>query len=437
MISNELYPFQRTAVDFIESHGGRAILGDEMGLGKTIEALAWLDTHPEIEVVEVFTPANVVGKWKEEVEKWTSRSVGIVRTYQEEIDPAHSVHIASYNVMTHRWKEYRTLLREGSSLLIWDESHYLKGYRKKVRRVAAALKLHSTYMLALSGTPFLNKPIELFNILDMVQPGVWKIGSYGTRYCGGFDHWAGPLRGATHRSELKSRLEEIMIRRLKRDVLDDLPPISRIVLPVDIRTDDYKKAMRGINRTNAATKVTDAWHILGREKAKLAVEWVNDFFEQHEENKKLIIYAHHLDVIDYLKEGLLHYGTFSIDGRVPARRRDALIKGFQKGSRPRVAIINKAGGEGIDLFGVGDIDSSTILFVERQWTPALEEQAVSRLDRIGQANPVTAFYLLAVGTFDPRMDKQIAVKRKILDDVVGMEVMTIDVKEEVIEWNLQ
>ncbi len=190
--------------------------------------------------------------------------------------------------------------------------------------------------------------------------------------------------------------------------------------------------MRGINRTNAAVKVMDGWHIIGREKAKIAVDWVVDFFEQHESNKKIVLYAHHLDVIDALKEGLRGYGAFSIDGRVPPKKRDALIKGFQKGERPRVAVINKAGGEGIDLFGKDNVDSSTILFVERQWTPALEEQAISRLDRIGQSNAVTAFYFIAVGTFDPIMDKKLGTKRQILDDVVGMSEDNLDIREEII-----
>ena len=427
--TNELYAFQVEAVTFIEATAGRCILGDEMGLGKTVEALAWLEGRPDISKVLVVAPANVIYKWKDEVERWASLNVELVEKYTTPITLSAGVIICSYNVMTHRYKELREW---GPDLIIWDEAHYLKGYRKKVRRVAAALKLKSQYVLALSGTPFLSRPIELFNILDMIQPGKWKIGSYGTRYCGGFAYWAGPLRGATNRSELKSRLQDVMIRRLKRDVLDDLPPVTRIVLPVDIRTVDYKREVRGINASNAAVKVNKLWHIIGREKAKVAIEWVNDFFKDHEESKKIILYAHHLDVIDTLKEGLRHHGTFTIDGRVPAKRRDALIKGFQNGARPRVAVINKAGGEGIDLFGAGNIDSSTILFVERQWTPALEEQAIARLDRIGQSNPVTAYYLLAIGTFDSKMDIHIARKRKVLDDIVGMEEIEMDVKSEIL-----
>jgi SWI/SNF-related matrix-associated actin-dependent regulator 1 of chromatin subfamily A len=331
--------------------------------------------------------------------------------------------------MTKRYKELRAL---NLDLIIWDEAHYLKGNRKKVKRVAAAFQLRSPFVLFLSGTPFLNRPIELFNMLDMAQPGHWNLGSYGTRYCGGFNYWGGPLQGAMNLGELKSKLQSVMIRRLKRDVLPQLPPLQRVILPADIRTDEYKEALRDINRTNAMTKIMDAWHIIGREKAKVAVEWVKDFFEQSEPTTKLVVYAHHLDVIDYLKQELMEYGSFSIDGRIEPGKRDALTRGFQTGPRPRVAIINRAGGEGVDLFGIDDIDSSTILFVERQWTPALEAQAEGRLDRIGQRNAVTAYYLMAIGTFDEPMDEKIEGKRRILSATMKMEEIETQIRGEII-----
>jgi len=424
-----LYPFQVEACQFIEDHGGRAILGDEQGLGKTVEALTWLNTRPDIGHVLVVVPANVTYKWAREVETWTKRKPLILKGYTTDIPKGWSVLICSYNVMMHRFREFSEM---NFGLIMWDECHHLRGNRRKTKRVASALKLQSTYMMALSGTPFLNRPIELFNVLDMIQPGMWNLGKYGNRYCGGFDYWDGPLKGATNRSELKSKLSSVMIRRLKHDVLDDLPDISRIILPVNIRTADYTKALKEMNPANAMTKVMELWHIIGREKAKVAVEWVKDFFEQHEPNKKLVVYAHHLDVIDYMKEGLREYGAFNIDGRVAPAKRDQLITTFQSGSTRRVAIINKAGGEGIDLFGIDGVDASTIIFVERQWSPAIEEQAEGRLDRIGQRNPVTAYYLMALETYDPDMAQVIEGKRAIVRDVVGLKDIETTTRQDVI-----
>ena len=432
MDNNDLYTFQKAGVAFINDTGGRCILGDEMGLGKTVQSLVWATETPQriraISKILVVAPANVIHKWKEEVERWTEMKAGIIKGYKSSI-PRTAVVICSYNVMTERYKELRTLRPD---LIIWDEAHYLKGNRKKVKRVAASLRLKSKYALFLTGTPFLNRPIELFNLLDMAQPGKWNLGSYGTRYCGGFDYWKGPLKGATNLSELRSKLKSVMIRRLKRDVLDDLPDLSRVVLPVDIRTVEYRAALVNINKKTAATKVMDAWHIIGREKAKIAVTWVEEFFSQSEEHVKIVLYAHHLDVVAILEEELRHHGVGVITGSVSLGRRAVLIRGFQNGKRPRVLIINKAGGEGIDLFGRGNVDSSTILFVERQWVPGLEWQAEGRLDRIGQRSPVVAYYLAAIGTFDSIMATSIESKRKTIHSTMALEDIELDVKKDII-----
>lgn len=223
-----------------------------------------------------------------------------------------------------------------------------------------------------------------------------------------------------------------MIRRLKRDVLRDLPSLSRVILPVDIRTVDYKAALRGINKTNAITKIMDAWHIVGREKAKIAIEWVEDFFAQSEHNVKIVLYAHHLDVIKILEKGLRHHGVATIHGNISPEKRNNRVKAFQRQIRPRVIVINKAGGEGIDLFGIEDVDSSTILFVERQWTPALEWQAEGRLDRIGQTSPVVAYYLSAIKTFDTSMAKEIEAKHKIMDSVMEIEDVNLNIRKEIL-----
>ena len=423
----ELYPFQRQAVRFIEQTNGRTILGDEMGLGKTVEALHWAGKRSDITKILIVSPANVTYKWQREVKTWLGRNSAVVQGYSSKLT-RHPILICSYNVMTHRWKELR---KRGFDLIIWDEAHYLKGNRKKTKRVAAALRLKSPFVLCLSGTPFLNRPIELFNILTILEPGKWKLGSYGTRYCGGFDHWEGPLKGATNRHELKSKLTSIMIRRLKRDVLDDLPPLSRILLPVEIRQTEYKKAMKEMNREFPMRAVMDMWHIIGNENAKEACHWANDFMEQSD--GKLVLYAHHNSVVKLLDTGLRQHGVAIISGQTPVTKRDALVKGFQIGERPRIMIITNAGGEGIDLFGLDGVDASTILFVERQWTPAMEEQALARLDRIGQNSPVTAYYLVAIGTFDEKMATRIEIKRKVLDDIVGEPDVTMNIKDEILD----
>ena len=417
-MDERLYPYQIEACEFIEAAEGRALLGEDMGLGKSVEALAWAKTKPDIKRVLIVAPANVTYKWKREVANWTDWRAGIIQGYTARRPPT-PVQICSYNVMTNRYKE---LEREEWDLIIWDESHYLKANPRKTKRVAAAKKLTSKYMLALSGTPFLNRPIELFNTLDMIEPDRWNFWSFFNRYCGGMDHIDGPGRGATNIAGLRKMLEGTMIRRLKSEVRGQLPPLTRVLLPVDIRTEEYKEELKGINKKNALTKITNLYHIVGREKAKVAVEWAHDFFAQSEPNVKLVLAAHHLDVIDYLRRELREYGTTTITGDVSQADRDTRIAAFQGAPRPRCIVINRSGGEGIDLFGKDGTDASTLLFVERQqFSPALEAQIEGRLDRTGQRSPVTAYYLSAVGTYDEEIGEIIASKWKVLDDVLSME----------------
>lgn len=422
-MDSRLFPYQVEAVEFIEAAAGRALLCDDMGAGKSVEALCWAASRDDIKRVLIVAPANVVYKWRREVSSWTDWRSGIIQGYTSR-RPRAPVQICSYTVMAHRYQE---LEREEWDLVIWDECHYLKGPPKKTKRVAAAKRIKSKYMLALSGTPFLNRPIELFNTLDMVEPGRWNLWSYGSRYCGGMDHIDGPFKGVTNVAGLRKMLEGTMIRRLKSELRGQLPPLTRTILPVDINTDEYRAEVRGINKKNALVKVNALYHIIGREKAKVAVEWAHDFFESSEPNAKLVLAAHHLDVIKYLVGELRQYGTTFISGDVGQAERAQRVAAFQGKSRPRVIVINIAGGEGVDLYGTDGTDASTVLFVERQWGPALEGQIEGRLDRIGQGSSVSAYYLSAVGTYDEEMAALVESKWKTLDDILDME----DIKTEV------
>jgi len=195
-----------------------------------------------------------------------------------------------------------------------------------------------------------------------------------------------------------------------------------VLLPIDIHTDEYKKELRSVNKKNVLTKIGSMYHIIGREKAKVAVEWAHDFFAQAEPNVKLVLAAHHLDIIDYLRRELREYGTTWITGDVSQADRDARIDAFQRKPRPRCIIINRSGGEGIDLFGKDGVDASTLLFVERQqFSPAIEGQIEGRLDRVGQGSPVNSYYLVAIGTFDVEIAEIIEKKWQTLDDIIDME----------------
>ena len=429
----DLYPFQSVAVDFIRSKDGRCILGDEMGLGKTIEALTAIRLM-YIHKVLVICPSIVKYKWQKEIDQWTMQSSFVVDSSKQHIDDGWNFHIMSYQMMINRIDE---LLANKYQMVIFDECHYLKSRGAKRTKSANKLIALTEHYLFLSGTPFINRPMELYNMLNWLNPVEWSSQSrFGERYCGGLKN---DYKGSTNRDELNQRLRQYMVRRLKVDVLEDLPLLTRTKVPIDLpRMGDYKEIERNIYKAikemnpkskgyfiNAMDKLAVLRRAIGVQKAEASIPWIKNFLDTTD--RKIVLYCHHHQVIDYLKEELREYQPTTLSGRVPAKKRQDRIEQFQTSPDIRVCIINSAGGEGIDLFGRDGNDSSTILFIERQWTPAAEEQAEARLHRIGQNNPVSAYYLVARGTVDLLFDKLIDKKRQILTDIVGMDDVTMTI----------
>ncbi len=330
-------------------------------------------------------------------------------------------------------------------MVVLDERHYIKGRKGKVKRVDAVYNIATSckHLVGMSGTPFLNRPAELFNMLHLLNHKEWPyFWPFGNKYCGGQLH---DFRGATNREELKERLSSYMVRRLKSEVLDQLPELTRMVVPMTIpEMGEYKrlekevyeaiKAMDASHKgyyVNALDKLSLLRRNVGDGKARASLGWIQNFMDSTD--GKLVVYCHHHSVVDYLFKELYHYGVTTITGKIRPKERSARIYKFQNERRPRIILITSAGGEGIDLFGVGEVDASTILFTERDWTPSREEQAEARLHRIGQSNAVQAIYLVARGTVDERINAMIDNKREVLRDIIGMEDITASIVEDLLD----
>jgi len=353
-------------------------------------------------------------------------------------------------VMTKRHEE----LLDWADCIVFDEFHYLKGRPrgkkyKGVQRVDAAIKLAQStpYLLGLSGTPFWNRPIEMFNMLHMVDPAAWdNVFSYGFRYCGGRDPRGHMFVGSTNTEELRARLETVMIRRLKDEVLADLPDLTRTLIPIDIgNLKEYARTERDIYEELVAMKPGAGFYnvafremarlryIIGQGKAVVAADWANDFLSQSEPEEKLVIHAHHKDVVNYLAGKLEKFGVVKIVGDTPQDVRLKFAKRFQYLPKIRVAIVSLAGGEQINLFGEEGSRNRTILFAERQFTPALEEQLESRLHRMGQKENVSAYYLVAKKTIDERMAGIVDRKRKVYSKIIDLSEVETSVAQELIK----
>jgi hypothetical protein len=292
------------------------------------------------------------------------------------------------------------------------------------KRTKAIKMLKSKYFLALSGTPFLNRPIELWSILNILYPQVWSNKwKFGIRYADGRDDgWGWKFDGASNLDELRDKLSHLMLRRLKVDVLSQLPELTRSVIPIEIANiAEYKREYKVVksavkadrHSSSLLAKLTALRQIIGKGKVAPAVELAEDILANAD--RKVVLYAHHKEVVRELTEQLKAYRPLIIVGDTPNEQRHKNAVAFQTDPAYRVMIISSAGGEGIDLFAAQDM-----IFVEREWNSGKEEQIEARLHRIGQKNAVVIHYIVAVNTIDEKMHRLIDSKRDILRQVIGL-----------------
>jgi SWI/SNF-related matrix-associated actin-dependent regulator 1 of chromatin subfamily A len=440
-LKGELYPFQLEGVSFIEDRNGCALVGDEMGLGKTAQALAWLQLHPELRPAVVVCPATLKGTWKNEIKKWIGKlKVHIVTgRYKRKALPKADIYIVNYDIVAvmkdtdGRKVKYtfrNDIIAHAPKVVILDECHYIKNTKAARTRAVRWLTGKVPHRIALSGTPIINKPVEYFNALNFVDkerfPSFWQ---FAQRYCGATSNGFGwDFSGATNTHELhKLLVQTIMIRRLKAEVLPELPPKVRTIVPVPLEDKaEYNKANKETvykfgeqewrvkdDAANALAEIEALKQTAVAGKLKAAARWIEDFLE------------------DLLTEMLKHYDPLVIDGRTPMKKRTKIVKWFQEKPKHRVFIGNiKAAGTGLTLTA-----ASATCFVELGWTPGEHDQAEDRVHRIGQeADSVMAYYLVAEGTIEEDIASLIDDKRRVLKQVLdGQEVQDTELLTELMK----
>ena len=293
-------------------------------------------------------------------------------------------------------------------------------------------------MLALSGTAITNRPVELFNTLNMVRPSEYSnFFQYASRYCGAhqnsWGHW--DFSGATNVDELHFKLRDVMIRRLKKEVLAELPDKIRQFVPVHPTASEMSEYKREsarwlreyeVHKANGTmpagfvlNMLTELRHKCGLLKVGATLDWVADY-RDITDNKPIIIFTHHKDVGSSLMEGLSDDKRFTgtkwgkIHGSVDAEKRFQIVEQFQSGELDGLVCSTLATNVGLTL-----TQADTVVFIEREWVPGWEEQAEDRVCRLGQGSEtVWATYLSVAGTIDERFDRIVEQKREVVSAVL-------------------
>ena len=423
----ELYPFQEKGVGFIEYRNGRALVADEMGLGKTIQALAYLEMHPEKTPVIIICPASLKLNWRREIRHgMSSRNVIVLQGTQPCSIAKYDTIIINYDILAH-WMD--AILKINPQVVIADEAHYFKNNASNRTKAVKKLAKRVPHFIALTGTPIVNRPVEIYNAINIIDRSLFpSFFKFGKRYCNATHNGFGwDFNGSSNVEELHEKLGSIMIRRKKADVLKDLPDKVRSFVPFEL--DNLKEYMDAENNfkgyimktqgKEAAQKVSNAETLVQIEvlkqlavkgKMKSAIDWIRNFLDT---DGKLVVFAIHKIVINALMK---EFGGIAvkIDGSVAMKDRDKAVQQFQENDKIQLFVGNiKAAGLGLTLTA-----ASNVAFLELPWTPGELSQAEDRCHRIGQENSVTVYYLLAQGTMDEQIASLLDSKGKVLDAVL-------------------
>ncbi|KAM9334121.1 DNA annealing helicase and endonuclease ZRANB3 [Symphorus nematophorus] len=406
------------------------MIADEMGLGKTVQAIAVAYAFRQEWPLLVVVPSSLKYPWIEELERWIPElqpgDINLVENKSHTMDISSSkVTVLGYGLLTTDARLLvEALTRQQFKVVVVDESHYLKTRSAARTKILVPLIQSAKRAILLTGTPALGRPEELFMQIDALYPkrfGTWT--DYAKKYCNAHYRYFGPRRqwdsrGASNLEELHQRLSQIMIRRLKAEVLSQLPPKIRQRIPFDLPKEAAKEAsasfaewerlMSGI-RSGVATMdepfiqvmslVTRMYKQTAIAKAGAVKDYIKMMLEA--EQLKFLVFAHHLTMLQACTEAVVEAkaGYIRIDGSVPSSERIQLVHKFQSDPETRVAILSiQAAGQGLTFTA-----ASHVVFAELYWNPGHIKQAEDRAHRIGQTSSVNVHYLIAKGTFDTVM----------------------------------
>lgn len=435
-----LRPYQRIApVMYGTGNRHRILIADEMGLGKSLQALACVEQAGH-ERVLIVCPSIVKHNWGNEIVKWLNGDFQIISGREGEIQPAR-FHIVNYEIINARADQLASI---NYDCIIFDEVHRIKNPKSLTSKAAMRLAKNREGIIALSGTPVTNRPIEFFPVLNMMMPGTFaNLFSFAQKYCNARktafgwdfngssnidDSWDGQTTPLNH------ILRDFMLRRSMDDprIAGEMPDLVETVLTFDLTKEqqkDYRNEHNSWMEEWVSQQVnfgsSDAGftlnmmsqlrHHAGRLKVDAAVKWATEYRERT--GKPLVIFAHHKDVIQTLSKKLYGDGDYcvhEITGDAKDSDRQESIAMFQQGNVDFLVCSTNAMREGVNLD-----HANTTLFVEREWVPAWEQQAAARVRRMTQEESTCNKVVLSANdTIDSLFDQVVAEKADLVERIL-------------------
>ncbi|XP_074550566.1 SWI/SNF-related matrix-associated actin-dependent regulator of chromatin subfamily A-like protein 1 [Halichoeres trimaculatus] len=426
-LTRSLMPFQREGVNFAVSKQGRLLLADDMGLGKTVQAICIAAFYRNEWPLLVVAPSSVRFTWAEAFRRWlpslNADSINVVVKAKDNLRSG-LVNIISYDLLSRMDKQ-----GPGNpfGVLIMDESHFLKNMKTARCKAALPLLKLAKRVILLSGTPAMSRPSELYTQILAVRPTLFpRFHDFGLRYCDAKQMtWGWDYSGSSNLGELKLLLEEtLMLRRLKSEVLSQLPSKQRKVVTVTIEGVNarLKAALSAAakqlysgdrNKKSEKEALLVFYNHTAEAKLQAIMEYITDMLECGRE--KFLVFAHHKLVLDHITSELVKKNVtyIRIDGTTPSAERQQLCEKFQFSTSSCVAVLSiTAANMGLTLHS-----ADLVVFAELFWNPGVLIQAEDRVHRIGQTSNVNIHYLVAKGTADDHLWPMIQAKMNVLEQV--------------------
>ena len=449
-IQATLRPYQIEGVQWLERLRSMAISGvlaDDMGLGKTLQAICALsqtvDAFPQMQHL-IVAPTSLVDNWKEEIERFNPQLTCAViagapnkRESLIQSKDKKNILVTSYSLMQKDVEHYKSL---NLGYLILDEAQYIKN--RQTRNARCVKEINSTFRLVLTGTPIENSLEELWSLFDFLMPGF--LGGF-ERFCSRYLRSAKDSKNKSLK-DLQRRIAPFILRRMKTDVLEDLPPINQIVyhchlLPQQMDLyNKYAKAARnelsalvekkGFEKVQIHVLATltrlkqicchpaifnsQQPHSASSAKYDLFLDLVDNLVQNR---KKAVVFSQYTRMLTFMKDDLRAKGIrfCYLDGTSKNRMR--IVKEFNETAEiPLFLVSLKAGGAGLNLVG-----ADTVIHYDMWWNPAVENQATDRVHRIGQTEKVSSYKLVTLGTIEEKIIQLQEGKKGLVKQVIGSD----------------
>ena len=444
-LANTLRGYQKDAISWfyeLTQLGMGGILADDMGLGKTLETIAYIHCIKPDKPTLIVAPSTLIYNWQREIERFLpdSKYLLINGAKDERTDLIQKVGeyefvITSYPLLRRDINQYKYI---EFSFCVIDEAQYIKN--RKTMNAISVKKIQAKHKFALTGTPIENSIMELWSIFDFIMPGyLGTARSFGERFLNVSDD-------AEISETLRNIIRPFVLRRLKKDVLSELPEKIETTMTAELSREQkaiyqvYVEKVRneaidalasGGGRMSILTGILRLRQICchpelfvsGQKLTSGKLELLKDVVKTAlAGGHRILIFSQFRKMLDIIENELAQQGisAFAITGDVPIQERVDICERFNCGEKKVILVSLKAGGTGINLTG-----ADTVIHYDPWWNPAVTDQATDRAYRIGQTRAVQVIKLASHGTIEEKILRLESKKRALADDIIKVNSKTI------------